>query len=893
MRRLRHSVRFALVLTLLLGVVLAGCGKSAPSEPSRPEKSAAPARPAVPAQPGVPGQPATPAQPPAPVAVPAQPASPAQPPTPETAATAQPPAPVAVPEQPAGATEAPKPAGSFTINFKDATLDAVLTYLASAAGYIVIKDAAVSADTRVTVIGLKPLNADEAVELLNSVLKEKGYAAWKSQLNGQRILKVGTLGDIKKRPIPVHAWNDPSLIPVSDEVVTNVITLRYTDAVKLKQDLTPLISESGSLASNAATNTLILTDTCANVRRIVEIVQALDTHVAGISSVQVFQLKFADATSTATLITNLFKPPTTTTPTPGFGGGGRFGRFMMAGGGGGGGAAGAAAAPTEPGAWQPPVVTAAADTRTNTVVVSAPPETLRVIADIIKALDANSAEDQDVFVYPLENARAVDIQPWLNNLFGTATGTGTSQTRTTTTGRPGGAAALPTPGAGLLGQVYVVADTDTNALLVMTLPKYFVQVKAIIKALDTPVPQVLIKVLIAQVTHSDLLNLGAEFSAMNLRILGNNGQTLSTTFPNMPTSGMIMGVANTDFTATLAALRTIGKVDVLSDPYILGSDSQTASILVGFKVPFVTDSRTDVNNNVTNTISYQNLGITFKVVPHIGPTGLVTMDITPEIDTLDTTFPPVFISTGVTAPVFDTTTTTSRVVIQDGQTIVIGGLMQDQKTDNVNKVPLLGDIPWIGALFRSSLTQKQKTELLIFITPNIATKQVALLEISKHEEERAKLVPDAVGPGVFQEHLQNVRNPAVPNPGATTPAQPPAPVTAPAQPASPTQPSTAPAAPAQPAASTQPPAPVAASAQSAAPAQPSPPPAASAQPASPTQPSTAPAPPAQPPAPAGDPAQPGAATQTAAPQATIPAQPSAPAPPTAPVPVPAQPASPP
>jgi general secretion pathway protein D len=729
----------------------------------------------------------------------------------------------------------------ISFNFKDASVDAVLDYLSDQAGFVVIKESPVSG--RVTVLSKQPVTPDEAVILLNTVLKVNGLTA----IQMGRVLKITSLASAKKESIPVHYGADPNDIEATDELITQVIPVKSVDAVKLKTDLQPLINADADFASNGASNTIIVTDTSANIRRIVEIISALDKTNAMENTIRVRQLKYADATSTAKLITDIFAPTTTqnnnnNVPGPaqffrafggggfGGGGGGGFGR-----GGGGGGGAGAAGAQSQD-AGQTGKVVASADTRTNTVVVSGPVGTLAVIDDMLNQLDANPASEENVFTYKVKNGQAVDMASTLNALFtanpssatsstasrtqyGAGTGNpisgtggfGSNNGRTSTStggglggglgggsggfggssfnggsafgasaggnraggggggggfgggfggGAAGGSGQLTTA-AELIGQVYVVADQDTNTLLVATASKYEKQVRDIIDQLDRPVPQVLIKVLIAEVTHDNSLDAGVDFSVLNIRPSG-NGQSFNSTLGAAAAAasattppGMVVSVLEHNLTATIQALAQANKLDVLSRPYILTRDNQEADITVGNEVPFITGSETDSNGNIHNTIQYQDIGIILNVTPHINPEGLVIMEVSPQISSL--TGQTVTIQEGVDVPVYEVRSADAYVSIKDGQTIVIGGLMQDQKTNNVSKIPILGDIPLIGALFRYSTNDKTKTELLIFLTPHVAMEPERLQGMSQDEVNGLKLTPDAVQPGTFQEQMQGMQ----------------------------------------------------------------------------------------------------------------------------------------
>ena len=420
------------------------------------------------------------------------------------------------------------------------------------------------------------------------------------------------------------------------------------------------------------------------------------------------------------------------------------------------------------GAWQPPSVKASADVLTNTLVVTGPAESLLVVDRIITSLESNPNGDQSVFLYALQNGTAADMAPVLNNLFGTTAQGGNARSSTTGNTRTmATASSSPQPGAGLLGQVYVVANVDTNALLVMTLPKYFPTVREMIKQLDRPIPQVLIRVLIAEVTHDDTVDLGAEFSMLNLTsaAAGSRGGRLYTNIAELPKAaagGLIFTTLNKDFSATIRALETIGKLNVLSRPYILASDNQKATFQDVVQYPFASGSRADVNGNVDTSVTWQTLGISLNVTPHINPDGIVTMLINPEIDTLTGQVVTIQAATstsgGLSEQVWGKRIATSQVAVRNGQTIVIGGMIQDQKTDTVNKVPILGDIPLIGRLFQHTVTDKQKAEVLIFLTPMVAMNPEELKALSKVEEESAgKELHDAVLPGTFQQHLNAMR----------------------------------------------------------------------------------------------------------------------------------------
>jgi general secretion pathway protein D len=749
-------------------------------------------------------------------------------------------APATMPAE-ASATTAPAPtvrqgdsivqAKRVAFNFKDASVDAVLNYLSEALDFIVVKDTQVTG--RVTIVSKQPVTAAEAVDALNSVLKPLDFTV----LQTGRVLHIVSV-DKGKQNAPVHYGANPAEIAVSDQIITQVIPVASVDSTKLKNDLQPMLNPDATIVANQGSNTIVVTDTSANIRRMVEIIAALDQHKESISDILIRQLKYANATNAATLINSIFKQDTTTAANQqgrggfGGGGGGFGGRFFGPGGGGGAGGGQGGAAATDDSAAISGKINASADDRTNTVVVSGPTSALVGVGRVLDQIDSDPVQDSTFFLYNMKNGQAVDIEPVLNTLFGNSTsGSSSSNTNRPTTstlgsssgggfssgfggsssgggGSRGGGGGSSSSGFGgsssssrsgsssssstanrsttgttaggsrssasasnnsaiaaLQGQVFVVANADTNSLLVTTSAKFKDQVMQLIEDLDRPVPQVLIKVLIAEVTHNDTDDIGVQLSALDQRLSG-NGIVAGTDFGvSSATGGLKIGLVEQNASATLEALATNNKLDVLSRPYILTSDNQEASMIVGQEVPIITNSQITDTGQTINSVSYQDVGIILDVTPHINPDGMVTLDIAPQVSQLDAGGG-VPISSNVDAPVFDIRAAQSRVGVEDGKTIVIGGLMQDERQQSIQKVPILGDIPYLGMLFKRTINTKIKTELLIFLSPHVALRPDALPAMSKDEMRGTKLVPNAVSPGTFQDQIRGMeRGEATTRPG--------------------------------------------------------------------------------------------------------------------------------
>jgi general secretion pathway protein D len=882
------------------------------------------------------------------------------------------------------------------LNFQDAPLQTVLEYLSETAGLMIVSDEPL-VNGRITVISREPILLDEAVSLINSILKEKSLT---TVLTG-KTLKVVTLQNAKKENIPVLTGRDPDAIVPGDDVVTYVVPVSHVTASALKSNLQTLLPEYAGLEANEDGNALIITDTTANIKRLMEIVRALDTYMSTVAEIRVFRLINADATSAANLINNIFQQEQQSGTRSQQGARGPFEMMMQMGAGGPGGRGSSAGrsggdtgsnqggtsvnvqvvaaadtrtnavvvrgpaealeivadmikalddrtatlagvrvfqlrhadalnvaeiinqlfgesagssgsqqdrgptffmrgGPGGPGALSTTQqeetgstlkVTAAADSRTNTVavtgpdnvlevvaevvknldsqipnvadvkvfhleyadaqdtaelinevfgesgtssqttrstgqqnqqvqfmrggpggfpgqqqttqgsstsdvtiiasadsrtnsvVVSGPPETLVIITQVVKELDENPEQERRIFVYALKNANAENLMDILNNLFtemqtlneeGTSSQTGQQFQG----GQRGAAAAMPTASSSasassestdISEETYFQADPNTNSLLIMTSSKNYEKIKPIIDELDKPVGQVLIKVLFAEVTHSDTVDLGTEFSMLNLRSGG--GSTETTQVFGKPTSllteaglsrptGVSVRTIEGDLDITLRALQETGKLNVLSRPYILTRNNQLATITVGEEVPIPTGTTT-VAGQTQTTIEYRDdIGIVLDVTPSINPDGLVNMVVSPKITTRSTETVP--ISETLNAQAFATRSAQTRVAVHDGQTIVIGGLIEDQMKDTVTKIPLLGDVPLVGNLFKRTIKEKTKTELLIFLTPHVAQEARDLTAISDAERARSNLNSDGPDAELFRKHMEAM-NPTRPD----------------------------------------------------------------------------------------------------------------------------------
>lgn len=319
-------------------------------------------------------------------------------------------------------------AGTIRLNFQNAPLSDVLLYLSESAGFVVVQE--VTINDSVNVFSAQPVTPDEAIDLLNAVLIEKGYVAVR---NG-RILKIVSRKSAPKNNIPVKAGSDPAQIPRKDEMVTQVMPLHFVDSTKLLENLKPLLSDDANISSNESSNSIVLTDTQTNVRRIAEIIQALDTTIAEVGEVRLFRLVHADALETADILNQLYGEESLSKSAQGqnqnqnqgrgsFGNG--WGRLFDHGKG------NASAAETSTKAKGPleSRVSAAGDPRTNSLLVTATKEAMSSIASMIAQLDSTADKQQQIYIYQLKYADANNVAAILRNLFGQSSGQNGSQTQ--------------------------------------------------------------------------------------------------------------------------------------------------------------------------------------------------------------------------------------------------------------------------------------------------------------------------------------------------------------------------------------------------------------------------------------------------------------------------------
>jgi general secretion pathway protein D len=786
-----------LVATLMLIVVAAGCASQRPRPRSTlitPPPGAAP--------------PATsetlPALPPASVGPRTVPPAPAPPPPPVAAPTPPPPPPPTAPPVP------PAQRGRFVVlNFDNADIETVI----QAASEIIGFNYVLAPDVRgkVTVQTSGRIAQEEVFGVLLAILEVQGFTAVKSG----NLYKIVRIEGARERAVPtiVGPTADPNR--TTDEIITQIVPVKYSSVADLSALLRPLISTRGTLIAHRETNVLILTDAASNVSRLLDIIRLVDVQVAQ-EELQIIPISYADAGELAAILTQLFAsgrvrfvapgappaPAPVAPPTPG--------------------APAPPAAPGQPsgGAERAPLILP--ERRSNSLIVHAKKHEVETIRRLVSQLDVNIYGGRRVFIYYAENAKAKDLAATLNAIYGARDATPTTSatsppTPSTTPGRTGAPTPpppppiiVPTPGGAVPvgaanspdvlaeGQVRFIADEVTNAVIVTTFPRSWTEIENTIKQLDRMARQVLIEVLVAEITLTDDTRLGIDWAVREGRFNFANTNTGPPGLPTAPTSAggpmsLPAGVAgpaaflgpfgqgltaftfaSDQFIAMLNALASINKVNIVSNPHVMTSENKKAVINVSTSVPVVTSqttgqvaaatsttTTTTTTAGLNQTVEYRDAGVILTVTPRIGEQGTVALDVKQEVNSIGPAVAP------TNSPSFIKREAETTVVLLSRQTLVMGGLIQDRLTTTDRGIPLLKDIPLIGYLFRFTERLVEKTELLLLITPRVIG---TALDAAKITNEMRKATPE------LDEALRRApRQPATdPPPGYHLPSPPPA-----------------------------------------------------------------------------------------------------------------------
>ena len=582
---------------------------------------------------------------------------------------------------------------SWTVNIRNADIQAFISQIADMTGKNFVVDPRVRARD-VTVVSTKALSAAEVYELFLSVLQVHGYAAVPSG----DIIKIVPNTTAKQSNLPLVGKNEAG----GEALVTRVIPVENSPVEELVPVLRPLVPQYGHLAAVGSANALIISDHMDNIRRMEAIIASLDN--AESEDVQVIKLEHAFAGDMVKMLESL-TPQT----------GGRRGKTKDGG------------------------VTVVADERTNRLIIKGDRITRQRMAQMIGNLDTPASATGGVQVVRLSHGDAEALAELLKNF---AEGASAS--------KPG--ADGKTAAASITGdKVSIQADKSLNALVIRAEPAMMKEIMSVISQLDVRRAQILIEAAIVEVSGDTGKALGFQYvagsdeSGVGAINFGNAGLTINSIVQALATDdpsglslgdGITMGFGEQDsngdlkWGALIQALSTSTDVNLLSTPSILTLDNQEASIVVGENVPFITGTSTSTGSGVSNpfqTIQREDVGLSLKVTPHVAGLSTIRLELEQENSQVKD-------SVGEAADIVTTTRKLeSTVLADDGETIALGGLIRDNITKTVRKVPILGDIPLLGILFRSTSNSREKSNLMVFLRPTILPDNERLLSMTRQK----------------------------------------------------------------------------------------------------------------------------------------------------------------
>ena len=614
----------------------------------------------------------------------------------------------------------------ITVDFDNVDIQIFVKFISELVGKNFVIDEKVKGK-KVTIISPKKIAVEEAYKVFESVLDVYGFTA----VPAGDVIKIIPSQDAKEKNIETRLKEEA--ISPEDKIVTQIIALEYSSPDDMKKVLDPLVSKASIILSYPPAGMLVITDVLSNIKRLQEIVNALDVEGVG-EEISYLRLKFASAAEVAKSLTAVFQK--------------------------------------QKGTIAP--IKIVADERTNALILSATENDTVKVRELIVMMDTGITKgDSLLHVYRLQNANAEDLAKVLMNI-------------------PKDAKAAGQPGKAVLSKdVSILADKATNTLIITAERADYVIIESVIKQLDVPRPMVYIEALIMEVSDNKDFRLGVEWrgvhdytgsdklpSIMNtpgaatVGIAGSGGGAAGTGsmkaggYGNFPTStvdsagnvsasfpaGFAVGllsagikIGNVIFPsigAVLSAYRYDSDVSILSTPQIMTLDNEEAEINVGKTVPYITRSDTSSVTSTTSAVygtsyEYKDVSTVLKITPHINDDQFIRLKIDQQVTKLDPA------SQAGTPTTFKRATKTT-VVVKDKETVVIGGLIDEIAGTSTYKVPLLGDIPLLGWLFKSSVKAREKTNLFVFITPHIIRTQVDAADMFKKKIGDAGIVEDGV-----------------------------------------------------------------------------------------------------------------------------------------------------
>lgn len=579
-----------------------------------------------------------------------------------------------------------------SIDFNNVDINVFIKFMSELTGTNFVVDQRVRG--KVTIISPSKISLNEAYKVFESVLEVHGFTTVPSG----ELVKIIPSPDARSKSIETKLREESS--SPEDKIVTQLIPLRYADPVDIKRLFTPMVSKSSVILAYAPTNILIITDVYSNIKRLLKILKEID--ITGIGQqISVIPVEYAEATRLVNLLNTVFKPTR------------RKGK-----------------------AATQKILTMVADERTNTIVMLASEVDSLRIKRLITMIDKETPRGKgSIHVYYCKHATAEELAKVLQDLPAQQTGAKAPKAKAPSV---------------VAGKVRISADKATNSLIIMADKEDYNVLVDVIQKLDIPRSMVYIESLIMEVDMSTSLNIGIDWSAFGETsfsgkdaLIGGGFRRGFVTPSELLQGGLTVGLISeplkiagfdvSNISAIINAVKTDDDFRILSTPQVLTTDNEEARITVGENRPFQTRSTTDVSGGTFESFEYRDVGKILKITPHVTEDRLVRMQISLEVTAIDQQ---ATLTTSSTLPVTLKRTVDTTVIIKDQQTVVIGGLIDDTTTESENKVPVLGDIPVLGWLFRKQAEETVKTNLYVFLTPKVIKNPGEALGIFQQKKEQ-------------------------------------------------------------------------------------------------------------------------------------------------------------
>jgi general secretion pathway protein D len=581
----------------------------------------------------------------------------------------------------------------ITINFEGVDIEKFIKFISKTTGKNFIVDRRVKG--KITIISESKISVKEAYKIFESVLEVHGFALVESG----DVTKIVPATDARSKSIETRLREEAG--EPEDKVITQIIRLQYADPNEIKKLFSPLISKSSVILSYPPTNMLIVTDVLSNIQRLLHLLSAIDVEGVG-QELAMIPLEYATSQTLVKTLNSIFSKKSTK------------GRKSS----------------SDP-------VKIVAEERTNSVIVLASEDDMIKVKELIAMLDKEvPREEGKIRVYYLEHAKAEELEKVLKNL--------PSKQSKDKKGR-----------APIISKdVTIAADKSTNSLIITAEREDYLILEAVIKKLDIPRSMVYIECVIMEVTADKSLELGldwragGEFGSNMGGIIGGFGEGLLSSSA-VPTATINKFTGNTvgvigksikfggqtfnSLSAFIKATMTDTDVNVISTPQILTTDNEEATFKVGETIPYITRSGTTDSSYDYNNYEYRDVGVSLKVTPQINKSGFVRLEIEQEVkDVVDDA-----VAENLLAPKTTNRSSKTTVMVQNKQTIVLSGMIDDKVTVSKSGIPCLGKMPIIGRMFSSYQNTHDKTNLFFFLTPHIINNKQESFKF--HEQKRDEI----------------------------------------------------------------------------------------------------------------------------------------------------------